>query len=91
MHLSGSQQRLGKKFEKILKITNMSSEDIDLWEINEAFASVAMAAIDDFQLNKANVNIYGGAVALGHPIGASGARILTTLLKGLHRTKGRFG
>ena len=81
----------GKAIEKILKITNMSSENIDLWEINEAFSSVAMAAIDDFQLNKANVNIYGGAVALGHPIGASGARILTTLLNGLHRTKGRFG
>ena len=81
----------GKAIEKILKITKMSSEDIDLWEINEAFASVAMAAIDDFHLNKANVNIYGGAVALGHPIGASGARILTTLLNGLDRTKGRFG
>ena len=81
----------GKAIEKILKITKISPEDIDLWEINEAFASVAMAAIDDFHLNKANVNIYGGAVALGHPIGASGARILTTLLNGLDRTKGRFG
>ena len=69
----------------------MNVEDMDLWEINEAFAAVAMAAIDDFQLDPAKVNINGGAVALGHPIGASGARILTSLLHGLQRTEGRFG
>ena len=81
----------GKAIGKVLKKTNMNVEDMDLWEINEAFAAVAMAAIDDFQLDPAKVNINGGAVALGHPIGASGARILTSLLYGLQRTGGRFG
>ena len=69
----------------------MNVEDLDLLEINEAFSAVAMAAIDDFHLDPAMVNINGGAVALGHPIGASGARILTSLLYGLQRTGGRFG
>ena len=81
----------GKAIGKVLKKTNMNVEDMDLWEINEAFAAVAMAAIDDFHLDPAKVNINGGAVALGHPIGASGARILTSLLHGLQRTEGRFG
>ena len=70
----------GKAIEKILKIAKMTKNDIDIWEINEAFSAVAMAAIEDFELDDSMVNIYGGAVALGHPIGASGARILTTLL-----------
>ncbi|MEE2765087.1 MAG: thiolase family protein [Candidatus Neomarinimicrobiota bacterium] len=81
----------GKAIGKILKKTKMNVEDLDLWEINEAFSAVAMAAIDDFHLDPAKVNINGGAVALGHPIGASGARILTSLLYGLQRTEGRFG
>ena len=81
----------GKVIGKILKKTKMNVEDLDLWEINEAFSAVAMAAIDDFHLDPAKVNINGGAVALGHPIGASGARILTSLLYGLQRTGGRFG
>ena len=57
-----------------------------MWEINEAFSAVTMAAVDDFQIPDKKVNLYGGAVALGHPIGASGARILTTLLNGMTRT-----
>ena len=69
----------------------MDSNDIDLWEINEAFSVVSMAAIEDFSLDKNKVNIYGGAVALGHPIGASGARILTTLLNGMERTDSQLG
>ena len=73
----------GKAITKVLAKANMSSEKIDLWEINEAFAAVTMAAIDDFKIPSERVNIYGGAVALGHPIGASGARILTTLLNGM--------
>ena len=73
----------GKAVAKVLAKANMSSDDIDLWEINEAFAAVPMAVIDDFKISSEKVNIYGGAVALGHPIGASGARILTTLLNGL--------
>ena len=59
--------------------------DIDLFEINEAFAAVAMAAIRELDLDPAKVNVRGGAVALGHPIGASGARLLTTLVHALRR------
>jgi len=76
---------------KVLDKANLTADDIDLWEINEAFAAVTMAAIDDYNIDPAKVNIYGGAVALGHPIGASGARILTTLLNGLNRTGGKYG
>ena len=80
-----------KAIEKVLKKTGLSKDDIDLWEINEAFSSVAMAAIDDYNIDPKKVNIYGGAVALGHPIGASGARILTTLLYGLKRKNLTYG
>ena len=73
----------GKAITKVLAKAKMSIEKIDLWEINEAFAAVTMAAMDDFKIPSENVNIYGGAVALGHPIGASGSRILTTLLNGM--------
>ena len=69
----------------------MKHTDIDLWEINEAFSVVAMAAIDDLKIPPSKVNIYGGAVALGHPIGASGARILTTLIHGMGRTSSNLG
>ena len=73
----------GKAITKVLAKANLSSDNIDLWEINEAFSAVAMAVMDDFKIPSEKINIYGGAVALGHPIGASGARILTTLLNGL--------
>jgi len=66
-----------------LNQVSMKPEDIDLWEINEAFSIVTMAAMSDLKLEHDKVNIHGGAVALGHPIGASGARILTTLLHSL--------
>ena len=77
--------------KKLLNKVSLNSKDIDLWEINEAFSVVSMAAIEDFSINKDKVNIYGGAVALGHPIGASGARILTTLLNGMERTDSQLG
>ncbi len=80
-----------KSIEKVLKISGMSKNNIDIWEINEAFAAVAMAAIEDFNLDDTKVNIHGGAVALGHPIGASGARILTTLLNALELSNKQFG
>jgi len=80
-----------KAIEKILQKSGFTSSDIDLWEINEAFSVVTMAAIDDFKIDYDKVNIYGGAVALGHPIGASGARILTTLLNGLTLTSSNLG
>ena len=71
--------------QKVLKKANLKISDIDLFEINEAFAAVTLAAIQDLKLSMDTVNIHGGAVALGHPIGASGARILTTLLYALEQ------
>jgi acetyl-CoA C-acetyltransferase len=81
----------GKAIRKVLENSNLSADDIDLWEINEAFSAVTMAAIDDYKIDPAKVNIYGGAVAIGHPIGASGARIFTTLLNGMNRTGAKYG
>jgi acetyl-CoA C-acetyltransferase len=75
-----------KAIQKVLDKANLTVEDIDLWEINEAFAPVAMAAIEDFKLDHSKVNVNGGAIAIGHPIGGSGARILTTLI---HAMKNR--
>lgn len=77
--------------EKVLKQTGWNVADVDLWEINEAFAMVTMAAIDVFDLDAEKVNINGGACALGHPLGSSGSRIILTLiyaLKRLGKTKG---
>ena len=76
---------------KALERAGLSVEDIDLFEINEAFASQSIACIRELGLDAARVNIYGGAIALGHPLGASGARILTTLVHALRRTGGRYG
>ena len=81
----------GKAIRKVLENANLSADDIDLWEINEAFSAVTMAAIDDYKIDPAKVNIYGGAVAIGHPIGASGERIFTTLLNGMNRTGAKYG
>lgn len=69
-----------KSISDILDKTNLTTKDIDLYEINEAFAVVTMAALHDLNLDHEKVNIYGGACALGHPIGATGARIVTTLV-----------
>tara|TARA_B100000287_G_scaffold315241_1_gene298826 strand:- start:125 stop:1309 length:1185 start_codon:yes stop_codon:yes gene_type:complete len=81
----------GKAIEKLLRNLEINANDIDLWEINEAFSAVTMSAMQDFNIEHSIVNIYGGAVALGHPIGASGARILTTLLNGMIQTKAKLG
>ncbi len=77
--------------QKLLAKTGWTTADVDLWEINEAFAVVTMAAIHDLKLDPAKVNIHGGACALGHPIGASGARIIVTLLGALKKTGGKRG
>jgi len=69
--------------QALLEKTGWSVADVDLWEINEAFAVVTMAAIEQLKLDAEKVNIHGGACALGHPIGASGARIMTTLTHAL--------
>ena len=73
-----------KAIKKILIKANMEVNDIDLWEINEAFAPVVMSVMDDYNLDHDKINVNGGAIALGHPIGASGARILTTLIHAWH-------
>jgi acetyl-CoA C-acetyltransferase len=71
--------------EKVLKAAGWKKEDVDLFEINEAFAVVAMIAMRDLGLPHEKVNVNGGACALGHPIGASGARIIVTLLAALEK------
>ena len=71
--------------EKALKKAGWSAAQVDLWEVNEAFAAVTMAAMHEFKLSHDIVNVHGGACALGHPIGASGARILVTLLGALRK------
>ena len=77
--------------KKVLMKADMEVDDINLWEINEAFAPVAMSVIDDYNLDHGKVNINGGAIALGHPIGASGARILTTLIHSLNQKEKSIG
>ncbi|WND04422.1 thiolase family protein [Acinetobacter soli] len=77
--------------EKLLKKVGWSAEEVDLWEINEAFAMVTMAAIDAFALDPEKVNIHGGACALGHPLGSSGSRIIVTLIHVLKRLNKRKG
>lgn len=77
--------------EKVLKHTGWSVAEVDLWEINEAFAMVTMCAIDAFSLDERKVNVNGGACALGHPLGSSGSRIIVTLIHALKRTGGKKG
>ncbi|CBL46329.1 Predicted thiolase [gamma proteobacterium HdN1] len=74
-----------------LKKAGMTMNDIDLVEINEAFASVAMAWLKEMDYDHARTNVNGGAIALGHPLGATGTKLMTTLLHELERTGGRFG
>ncbi|MDE1979556.1 MAG: acetyl-CoA C-acyltransferase, partial [Betaproteobacteria bacterium] len=71
--------------QKVLDKTGWKAADVDLWEVNEAFAAVTMAAMREYKLPHEIVNVHGGAVALGHPIGASGARIVVTLLGALRQ------
>jgi acetyl-CoA C-acetyltransferase len=77
--------------QKLLKKAGWSASDVDLFEINEAFAAVPMAAMHELDIPHSKVNIHGGACALGHPIGASGARIIVTLLGALKKTGGKRG
>ena len=76
---------------KVLKRAGLKIDQIDLIELNEAFAAQAIACMRELKLDPAKVNIYGGAIALGHPLGATGARLLTTLAHALRRTNGRYG
>ena len=77
--------------DKLYKKLNLTTKDVDLFEINEAFAAVPMAAMREHDIPRDKVNIHGGACALGHPIGASGARIIVTLIGALKKTGGKVG
>ena len=77
--------------EKSLKKANLSLEQIDLFEINEAFAAVTMAAMKELKIPHNKVNVFGGAVAIGHPIGASGTRILVTLMNAMKKKNAKLG
>ena len=76
---------------KLLKKLSWQASDVDVWEVNEAFAVVAMAFIRELEIDPEHVNIHGGACALGHPIEASGARILVSLLNTLKQSGGSKG
>lgn len=80
-----------KAIPKALKKAKLEIKDIDFWELNEAFAVVGLANIKELGLDASRVDVNGGAVALGHPLGASGARILVTLIHILHHKAGRYG
>ena len=77
--------------KKAISISGVSIDMIDLFEINEAFSVVPMAAIKDLDIDPEKVNIYGGGVSLGHPIGASGARIMCTLLNAMDKQNVKVG
>ncbi|MYL09869.1 MAG: acetyl-CoA C-acetyltransferase, partial [Acidimicrobiia bacterium] len=77
--------------EYALARTGMTIDDIDLFECNEAFAPVVLAWMGEHEVPHEKVNVNGGAIALGHPLGATGARLMTTLLNELERTGGRYG
>jgi len=76
---------------QVLKRANLSIDDIDRYEVNEAFASVPLAWLEDTQANPQRLNVNGGAIALGHPLGATGTRLITTLLHELERIDGKYG
>jgi acetyl-CoA C-acetyltransferase len=77
--------------QRALAKTGMKASDIDLVEINEAFAPVVLAWLRETDFDHEQTNVNGGAIALGHPLGATGARLMTTLLNELERTGGRYG
>jgi acetyl-CoA acyltransferase len=76
---------------KALRIAGLKLEDIDLFELNEAFAAQALAVIRTLGIDPERVNVNGGAIALGHPLGCTGAKLTATILGELKRRKGRYG
>ncbi len=77
--------------QKLLDKNGLSTNDIHVWEINEAFSAVAITSARNLGIGEENINKYGGAVAMGHPIGASGARIVGTLINQLRKRGGGYG
>ena len=80
-----------KAVQGALEKAGLSADDVDLFEINEAFASQMVACVNELKLDREKVNIYGGGISLGHPIGASGSRVLVTLVHALRRTGKKRG
>ena len=76
---------------KALQRAGLTIDQIDLIELNEAFAAQGLACMKELGMDPAKVNVYGGAIALGHALGSSGSRLLTTLVHALHRRNGRYG
>jgi acetyl-CoA acetyltransferase len=76
---------------KALQRAGLTIDDIDLIELNEAFAAQGLACMKELGMDPAKVNVYGGAIAMGHALGSSGSRLLTTLVHALHRRNGRYG
>jgi acetyl-CoA acetyltransferase family protein len=77
--------------KKALEYANLKADDIDFWEINEAFAVVSMRCMQAFKIPEEKVNVHGGAMAIGHPLGASGIRLVGTLARILKEKKGKYG
>jgi acetyl-CoA C-acetyltransferase len=77
--------------EKVLKAAGLTPADLDVWELNEAFAAVVLKWMKDFNLDIEQVNVNGGSIAMGHPLGATGAIITGIVLDELERTGGRYG
>ena len=77
--------------ERALKKAGMHIDDIDLYEVNEAFASVPLAWLKSLNADPQKLNVHGGSIALGHPLGASGTKLMTTLLYALHQKNKRYG
>ena len=77
--------------KKALEAANLSIDDIDLYEVNEAFAPVPLAWAAELHADKEKLNVNGGAMALGHPLGATGAKLMTTLLHEMERRESKYG
>ena len=80
-----------KSLPKALKKAGLTNDDVDFWELNEAFAVVGIANNQELNLDPVKVNVHGGAVALGHPLGSSGSRIIVTLINVLKKNGGKVG
>ncbi len=90
-NLNGSQRLLPKHYQKHWHMQILSAEDVDFYELNEAFSVVGLANIKLLNLDPSKVNVHGGAVSLGHPLGCSGARIIVTLINVLKQNQGKIG
>jgi acetyl-CoA acyltransferase len=80
-----------KAIPKVLKYAGLSLEDIDLFELNEAFASQSLAVIKELGINKEKVNVNGGAISLGHPLGCTGAKLTSSIIYEMKRRNSKYG